>query len=56
MTITVTSYPKTEQALKTAMKVAQRELPDEKLKVVVLGSLIDLVEKVGGDNGRESSS
>lgn len=51
-----TSYPRTEQALKAAMKVAQRELPDEKLKVDILGSLVELVEKVGGKDGREPDS
>lgn len=43
------TYPKTKQALEAAMKVAQRELPDEKLKVEVLESLVILRDKVNGN-------
>jgi hypothetical protein len=47
---------KTEEALRKAMKVAQRELPDDKLKVELLSSLVDFLEKVGGKDGTKQSA
>lgn len=49
-------YPRTKKSLEKTMKVAQRELPDDKLKVEVLDSLITLLDKVGGKDGREPSA
>lgn len=42
-------YPRTRKALKTSMKIVQRELEDGKLKVKLLSVLLDLVEKLDSD-------
>jgi len=49
-------YPKTKKALERAMKVAQREMDDDRLKVTLLSSLVDSVEKVGGKDGTKQSA
>ena len=46
-------YQKTQESLRRTMKVVQRELPDDKLKVELLDGLVDLLDKVGGKDGRE---
>jgi len=51
-----TKYPRTKESLQKTMKVAQRELEDGRLKVDVLSSLVDLIEKLGGKDGRQPAS
>jgi len=47
-------YPRTKRALEHAMKVVQRELEDGKLKVDLLSSLVDIMDKLGGNSGRRN--
>jgi hypothetical protein len=45
---------KTKEAIERAMRVAQRELPNDKLKAEVLGQLVELLGKVeeAGDGNK----
>lgn len=53
VTKTEGKYPKTKKVIEQAMKIVQRELEDDMLKVELLETLLKIREKL---NGRKPSS